>query len=120
MLAQSRRSKPARSVNLTKKGMRIDMQQLRKQEGRFPGAIWARAFLCLIAVIALDTTSMLADNLAYMSDAFGNFGTVDLNTGVISLLGNSGVGLRGMAVVNGKLYATSYNNVMVNTLWTIN
>ena len=62
---------------------------------------------------------MLADNLAYMSDPFGNFGTVDLNTGVFSPLGNSGVSFTGMAVENGTLYGSSYNGLL-STLYTIN
>lgn len=95
------------------------MQQLRKQEVRLTGAVWTRSFLCLIAVLALGTASMLADNLAYMSDEFGNFGTVDLNTGVFSPVGNSGMGFTGLAVENGKIYATSYNGLF-STLYTLN
>jgi len=93
------------------------MQQLRKQEGRFSGAVWCRAVLCLIAFFALGTTSMLADNLAYAGLGGGNFGTIDLNTGVFTSLGNLGQTPAGLAVFGGSLFATSYGN---GTLYGVN
>jgi hypothetical protein len=49
--------------------------------------------LAIIGVIAVTTLfsafSAKADNIAYMGLNDGEFGTVDLNTGVFTLLGNS-------------------------------
>jgi len=95
------------------------MQQVRKQEGRFPGSVWSRAFLGLIAVIAMGTTSMLADNLAYMTTQSNQFGIIDLNTGVFSFLGIPSVVYAGMAVENGKLYGSDLHTLS-GTLYTIN
>jgi uncharacterized repeat protein (TIGR03803 family) len=58
-------------------------------------------------------------NTAYMGTITGDFGTIDLNTGAFSLLGNSGVTLAGMAVANGTLYGSSYETGS-GTLYTIN
>ena len=95
------------------------MQELKKQEGRFSGAVWSRAVLCLIAVIALGTTSMLADNLAYMTTQSNQFGTIDLNTGVFSFLGTPSVVYAGMAEESGNLYGTDLHTSQ-GTLYTIN
>jgi hypothetical protein len=48
-------------------------------------------------------------DIAYMSAASGEFGTIDLDTGVFSSLGNSNATLAGMAVAGGALYASSYH-----------
>jgi hypothetical protein len=93
------------------------MKQVRKQEVRLTGAAWTRAFLCLIAVVALGTTSMLADTLAYAGFIGGNFGTLDLNTGGFTSLGNLGQTPAGFAVFGGSLFAASYGN---GTLYGVN
>jgi PEP-CTERM motif len=49
----------------------------------------------------------------------GAFGTIDLNTGVFTFLGNSSQTLAGMAVENGQLYGLSYSNSS-GDLFTIN
>jgi hypothetical protein len=46
----------------------------------------------------------------------GAFGTIDLNTGVFSPLGNSGLTLSGLGVANGVLYGTNFGS----TLYAIN
>jgi hypothetical protein len=60
--------------------------------------------ICLI-LMAASAGAVKADNIAYMSTNTGEFGTIDLNTGVFSELGYSGVALGGMGVANGTLYA---------------
>jgi uncharacterized protein (TIGR03437 family) len=78
--------------------------------------------LLAIGVLATLPASVQADNLAYMlgTAALGvenPFGTVDLNTGVFTLIGNMGSGgYDGLAVANGILY-TEQNGLLysVNT-----
>jgi hypothetical protein len=61
----------------------------------------------------------LADNTAYVTFDGGNFGTLDLTTGVYSNLGNSGQSVAGLAVENGTLYASAYKNG-TGDLFTVN
>ena len=60
-----------------------------------------------------------ANNLAYMGTVSGDFGTIDMNTGVFTYLGNSGVTLAGMAVANGTLFGSSYHT-STGILYSIN
>ncbi len=81
----------------------------------------ASSFLT-IGLLAVFATSLEADDFAYMIGAQygGNtspFGTVDLNTGAFTLVGNMGPGsYTGLAVVNGVVY-TEQNGILfsVNT-----
>jgi PEP-CTERM motif-containing protein len=61
------------------------------------------------ALFTLFAGCLEADNIAYMGTVSGEFGTVDLNTGDFTPLGNSGVTLAGMAVANATLYGSSYH-----------
>jgi hypothetical protein len=74
---------------------------------------------CCAVLFALFGGSLKADNIAFMGTVSGQFGTIDLNTGAFSLLGNSGVTLAGMAVANATLYGSSYHTA-TGTLYTIN
>jgi hypothetical protein len=74
---------------------------------------------CGVGVLLLSATALYADNMAYMGTLNGDFGTIDLNTGVFTLSGNSGVTLAGMAVANGMLYGSSYHT-STDALYTIN
>jgi PEP-CTERM motif-containing protein len=74
---------------------------------------------CCVGVVLIAATALYADNMAYMGTVNGDFGTIDLNTGVFSLSGNSGVTLAGMAVANGMLYGSSYHT-STGVLYTIN
>lgn len=76
--------------------------------------MWCGVVLALVA-----TGTLYADNMAFMGTVNGDFGTIDLNTGAFSYLGNSGVTLAGMAVANGMLYGSSYHT-STGTLYTIN
>lgn len=58
-----------------------------------------------------------SDSTAFVGTASHAFGKVDLKTGVFSELGNTGLLLAGMGVVNGKLYAAGYSS---GTLYTVN
>jgi len=76
--------------------------------------------VALAAVTMFGLCTVKADDIAYMTIGNGgNFGTIDLNTGVFTFLGNSGQTLSGMAVENGTLYGSSYLNG-TGSLFTIN
>ncbi len=76
-------------------------------------ALWAAALGLLLCA------SVRADNIAYMGTVSGQFGTIDLNTGAFTSLGNSGVTLAGMAVDNATLYGSSYHTA-AGDLYTVN
>ena len=78
-----------------------------------------RMALCCAVLFLLFAVAAQADNVAYMGTVSGDFGTIDLNTGVFTLLGNSGVTLAGMAVANKTLYGTSYHT-STGVLYSIN
>lgn len=69
----------------------------------------SRLAFSLAAFFTLLAGCLEADNIAYMGTVSGQFGTVDLNTGDFTSLGNSGVTLAGMAVANATLYGSSYH-----------
>ncbi len=76
-----------------------------------------RAAFCCTGLLILCGGVLKAD-IAYASLDGGDFGTVNLSTGAFTLLGNSGVTLSGMAVLNGVLYGDSLGGS--GTLYTIN
>jgi hypothetical protein len=82
--------------------------------------IQQRALRTAVSCVALliASTAVVADNFAYMGTVAGEFGTINLNTGVFSILGNSGQTLAGMAVTNGAIYASSYHTA--GKLFTVN
>ena len=84
---------------------------------RIQTAIAILALCCSVPLLA-PAASVATDNIAYMGTVAGEFGTIDLNTGVFSILGNSGQTLAGMAVTNGLLYASSYHTA--GKLYTVN
>ena len=64
--------------------------------------------------------STSGDNIAYMTIYAGaDFGTIDLATGAFTRLGNSGLTLAGLGVVNSTLYATNIHTLPGN-LYTVN
>jgi uncharacterized repeat protein (TIGR03803 family) len=70
---------------------------------------------------AFFSFSLKADTNAYFSGDGGEFGIIDLNTGVFTLLGNSGQPLAGLAMANGTLYGAAYGGASNNgTLFSIN
>ena len=50
----------------------------------------------------------------------GDFGTIDLDTGAFTRLGNSGLTLAGLGVANGTLYGATYEGVNPGSLYTVN
>jgi hypothetical protein len=60
-----------------------------------------------------------ADDIAYMGENGGDFGTIDLKTGVFTSTGNSGTTLSGMAVADGNLFGANYH-ISTGTLYMIN
>jgi hypothetical protein len=69
--------------------------------------------IMLIAVFAK------ADTLAYVASSSGDFGTMDLNTGAFTALGTPPSILKGLATLNGTLYAAN-TPLAHGTLFTLN
>jgi hypothetical protein len=82
-------------------------------------SIRATSSWVVLGLAALLGTSAKADPMAFMGTVNGSFGTIDLDTGAFTLLGNSGVTLAGMAVENATLYGSSYHT-STGVLYTIN
>ena len=71
----------------------------------------------IVGGLCIDGVSSVAgaDNIAYMGTNTGDFGTIDLNTGVFSFIGTTSTighaqALAGMAEVNGVLYGAPVGN----------
>src|SRR6516162_11142569 len=79
----------------------------------------SRVVLCCAGLLVVFAARLKADNIAFMGTISGQFGTIDLNTGVFTSLGNSGETLAGKAVASATLYATSYHT-STGTLYTVN
>ena len=78
------------------------------------------AIACIVSLATFfNPFSAKADNIAYMGENNGDFGTIDLDSGAFSLLGNSGQTLAGMAVADATLFATSYH-LATGTLFSVN
>jgi hypothetical protein len=77
-----------------------------------------RLVLCCI-VLLISAIGLKADSIAFAGSVTGAFGTIDLNTGVFTSLGNSGQTLSGMAVAGGSLFAASYHTAN-GTLFSVN
>ena len=72
---------------------------------------------CFVLAL-LSTGAVSADSFAYMGTVAGEFGTIDLDTGAFTIVGNSAQTLAGMAVANGKIFASSYH--VAGKLFTVN
>jgi hypothetical protein len=87
---------------------------------------WKTVVCSIAAGLCLGATSVAkADTIAYMSANSGQFGatfgTIDLNTGVFSSLGNNlPVALSGMAEANGTLYGADEGTTNNGGFYTIN
>ncbi len=80
-----------------------------------------RVACCFVLLFMLSAaTAKAGDNQAFMGTVNGSFGVLDLNTGVFTLDGNSGLTLAGMAVQDGMLYGSSYHVSGSGTLYMIN
>jgi hypothetical protein len=76
--------------------------------------------VCTLLVFPLlFAATVKADDMAFTGENNADFGTLDLNTGAFTLLGNSGQTLAGMAVANGELFASSYH-LSTGTLFQVN
>ena len=69
----------------------------------------SRRLIYLGALAIFCAAGLKADTVAYIGSSSGAFGTMDLNTGIFTPLGNSGQTLAGLAVADGTLFATSYH-----------
>ena len=81
----------------------------------------SRSRLCIMCAVVLvsGAACLKADNIAYAGAVTGAFGTIDLNTGAFTSLGNSGQTLSGIAVAGGTLFAGSYHTAN-GTLFSVN
>ena len=73
----------------------------------------------VLTLCLLTAAFAQADSFAYAGSSSGAFGTMDLNTGAFTLLGNSGQTLAGLAVATGSIFATSYHTAN-GTLFGVN
>ena len=78
-----------------------------------------RVALSCAALLIWSAGRLNADSLAFMTTGSGDFGTINLNTGVFSVLSNSGQILAGLGVFNGALFATNYH-MPTGTLYRVN
>jgi hypothetical protein len=78
-----------------------------------------RVTFCGVVLFLGSIAGLKADDIAYMGTVSGQFGTIDLETGAFSFLGNSGTTLAGMAVANATLFGSSYHT-STGTLYSIN
>jgi hypothetical protein len=80
----------------------------RKMRRTYPITTAALARICLVVVCAVilvvSAPSASADEFAYEVNSAGQFGFIDLNTGVFTQLGILSVTLDGLAVYQGKVY----------------
>ena len=75
----------------------------------FPNLLrFAQGLAIAAACASSSTVAHAADRLAYASGAAGVFGTLNLDTGSFGVLGYSPYLLAGLAVLDGKLYTSSY------------
>jgi hypothetical protein len=79
---------------------------------------WCNTVAIVLLLLTLQSVAR-ADESAYMATGTGQFGTIDLTTGVFSPLGNTGQTLAGLAVVGTTLYGTSYHTAP-GTLYQVN
>ena len=81
--------------------------------------------IMLLILLAASAGAGQQDNSAFAILPSGDFGTLDLNTGAFVMLGDSGIVLSGMAVVNGTIYGADWNQstsqgAPIGTLYIIN
>jgi hypothetical protein len=75
--------------------------------------------LSCAAVLILSVGTVNADEIAFGGTQAGEFGTIDLNTGVFTLLATPGVTLAGLVATNGTLYGADFNQSASN-LYSVN
>jgi len=80
-----------------------------------------KALLCTTFLVfaLLFAATVKADDVAFVGENNADFGTLDLNSGAFTLLGNSSQTLAGMAVADGELFASSYH-LSTGTLFEVN
>jgi hypothetical protein len=64
--------------------------------------IFMRVLVALLALVV--SVAAQADDMAYTTTNLGNFGTLDLSTGMYTQIGNMGVQLAGLGVSGGNIY----------------
>lgn len=70
--------------------------------------------ICALGLVALATLVIRVDAapILYTHDAVGNLATVDAGTGIVTIIGNMGIGLTDIAFdPDGNLFGVDYNNL---------
>jgi hypothetical protein len=89
----------------------------RKEGFMRKGLVGLLVAVMLVFVLA-SAGAVMADNIAYEATGSNDFGTVDLNTGVYTEIGNMGLRLSGLGVANGVIYGGGYYGS--STLYSVN
>ena len=71
----------------------------------------------LFATLLFLTSAAFADDFAYDFTGSNQWGTIDLNTGVFTQLGNTGTLLAGIGTLNGNYYGGQWGG---STLYQVN
>lgn len=77
------------------------------------------AFALAMLLLASITTRLLADDSAFMATGLGEFGTINLNTGVFAKIGDMGLTSAGLGALNGNIYAATFKSAQ-GTIYTVN
>src|ERR1700691_1840065 len=106
---RKRRPKPNASV--------VHYRWFRTPKREFGSGVFMRSACCLFAIFLLPMC--LSASTVFALDNSADFGTLDLNTGVFSEIGNTGLGACavGLGELNGTIYTEGCLN---NNLYAVN
>lgn len=76
-----------------------------------------KVLFATITIVVAMASGLKADALAYEETGNDNFGVIDLNTGVFTMLGNMGTLLSGIGVAGGTIYGGNFGG---STLYSVN
>jgi hypothetical protein len=81
-----------------------------------------RAVLCCVALFLSSAAGLKAGPVAYEISGAGEFGTIDLGTGVITPIGSSGVNVEGLGVYGPSIFAAKIggDDSNANALYRVN
>ncbi len=78
------------------------------------------AIFVALALVAMPVTNVSAAPVAYASTNAGNFGMLDMETGVFTRIGNFGRTLTGLVNLDDTIYGASYRGSSIYTIDTSN
>lgn len=71
-------------------------------------------FCTLVVIFGSGLVAVRAEPTIWLSDLSGNLGTVDMATGDVNIIGNTGIAMTDIAFdANGKLYGVDFTNLYV-------